>query len=226
MKKFTLKTKHLKLNHIINLGLMRHWVDFLLHFYRLNICLRVSLFSLSQKLLHLGILIIIEGTELKDALRRQDGPLGNRFNESLFWTRKNTPDEAAWKRTYGLPTRFFKKISPHAVAAGKVTFHFLKRPKYQWVNDLLKAQNTLTLRQREILRTSVFTLQTSKYWPKEKGDEYTQLNSLCHSEDRELWLKSLLWKHWWGWELEIKENAEIKHQPWPIFLQGTIMEAL
>lgn len=61
MKKFTLKTKHLKLNHIINLGLMRHGVDFLLHFYRLNICLRVSLFSLSQNLSDLGILIIIGG---------------------------------------------------------------------------------------------------------------------------------------------------------------------
>lgn len=55
-----------------------------------------------------------------------------------------------------------KKISPHAVAVSKVTFHFLKRPRYQWVNNLLKAQNTLTLRQRKILRTSVFTLQTSK----------------------------------------------------------------
>lgn len=159
MKKFTLKTKHLKLNHIINLGLMRHWIDFLLHFYRLNICLKGSLFSLSQKLSYPAYSSSSEGTELKDTLRRQGRPLGNHFNSwKLILNKKKHPDEAAWERTYGPATWFFKKkISPHAVALRKVTFHLLKRHRVPEGDWLTKSTKQSITEAEENSHTSIFT---------------------------------------------------------------------
>lgn len=158
MKKFTLKTKHLKLHHIINLGLMRHWMDFLLHFYRLNICLRGSLFRLSQKLSYPAYSSSSEGTELKDTLRKQDRPLGNHFNSwKLILNKKKHPDEAAWERTYGLATWFLKKISFHAVALRKVTFYFLKRHQVPVDDWLTKSTKHSITEAEENSCTSTFT---------------------------------------------------------------------
>lgn len=56
-----------------------HRADFLLHFSRVNICLRVSLFSLGQKLSYPGKLIIIGGRQTERCSEQVRRPLGNRI---------------------------------------------------------------------------------------------------------------------------------------------------
>lgn len=199
MKKFTLKTKHLKLNHIINLGLMRHWMDFLLHFYRLNICLRVSLFSLSQKLSYSGLAIIIWGHWTKRSFEEKDHWEIILTHESLSWTRKNFPAEAARETIYGLTARFFKKkLVPTLLLWGKWPSTSCRDSKYQWVTDLFKAQNTVT-EMEENSCTSIFTQQASiNVAQKNKGIHTTSSTHCVILKIGSYNLKSLFQKQCWG----------------------------
>lgn len=187
MKKFTLKTKHLKLNHIINLGLMRHWVDFLLHFYRLNICLRVNLPSLSQTRSYLGLLITIGG-HWTERYSEETRPLGNRFHSwKLILNKTKTPQMKLQEKVpMTQQPGCFKKLALTLLLWAKWPSTFWRDTRYQWMTDLLEAQNTLSLKDRKS-----YVLLFSHYRHlnvDQKNKEMNILSSLCYSEDRQLWL--------------------------------------